>query len=308
MYVSLLTSRTVEDAMIQRFGLMAEYREKRLSDARKEFESRTSAVAGTKDGMIRITVEDRDPKRAAELANGYVDEFRKLSASLAITEAARRRLFFESQLQQAKNDLADAEEAMKKMEQTTGVLQIDSQARSLIESAAILRGQVVAKEVQIQGMRSFAAEDNPELILAKQELASLQSQLQQLAGSHNDADSDIILSRGKVTASGLDYIRRLREVKYRETIFELLAKEFEMAKLDEAREGSIIQVVDSGVVPDKRSSPHRLLIIAGSTILAFLVAIFWVMLREGWTRAPENRMRLAMIRERWQGKHYQAPS
>jgi uncharacterized protein involved in exopolysaccharide biosynthesis len=308
MYVSLLTSRTVEDAMIQRFGLMAEYREKRLSDARKEFESRTSAVAGTKDGMIRITVEDRDPKRAAELANGYVDEFRKLSASLAITEAARRRLFFESQLQQAKNDLADAEEAMKKMEQTTGVLQIDSQARSLIESAAILRGQVVAKEVQIQGMRSFAAEDNPQLILAKQELASLQSQLQQLAGSHNDADSDIILSRGKVTASGLDYIRRLREVKYRETIFELLAKEFEMAKLDEAREGSIIQVVDSGVVPDKRSSPHRLLIIAGSTILAFLVAIFWVMLREGWTRAPENRMRLAMIRERWQGKHYQAPS
>jgi len=139
MYVSLLTSRTVEDAMIERFGLMAEYHEKRMSDTRKKFESRTTAIAGVKDGLIRISVEDRDPKRAAELANGYVEEFRKLSASLAITEAARRRLFFDQQLQQAKDNLSGAEEAMKKTQQSTGVLQIDSQARSLIESAAVLR-------------------------------------------------------------------------------------------------------------------------------------------------------------------------
>jgi tyrosine-protein kinase Etk/Wzc len=247
-------------------------------------------------------VEDRDPKRAAELANGYVEEFRKLSASLAITEAARRRLFFESQLQQAKNDLADAEEAMKKTEQSTGVLQIDSQARSLIESAAVLRGQVVAKQVQIQGMRSFAAEDNPELVLAKQELASLQSQLQQLAGSQHDSESDIILSRGKVTSSGLDYIRRLRDVKYRETVFELLAKEFEIAKLDEAREGSIVQVVDPAITSDKRSSPHRMLIIIASTVLAVFVAVFWVLLQQSWDRTfavRENRRRLQAIKDRW---------
>jgi tyrosine-protein kinase Etk/Wzc len=302
MYVSLLTSRTVEDAMIQRFGLMSEYREKKLSGARKELEYRTTVVAGSKDGLIRITVEDRDPKRAAELANGYVEEFRKLSASLAITEAARRRLFFESQLQQAKNDLADAEEAMKKTEQSTGVLQIDSQARSLIESAAVLRGQVVAKQVQIQGMRSFAAEDNPELVLAKQELASLQSQLQQLAGSQHDSESDIILSRGKVTSSGLDYIRRLRDVKYRETVFELLAKEFEIAKLDEAREGSIVQVVDPAITSDKRSSPHRMLIIIASTVLAVFVAVFWVLLQQSWDRTfavRENRRRLQAIKDRW---------
>src|SRR6266478_6149745 len=170
MYVALLTSRTVEDAMIQRFGLMKEYHEKRMSDARKEFERRTTAVAGPKDGLIRISVEDRNPKRAAELANAYVEEFRKLSASLAITEAARRRLFFDQQVQQAR-------EAMTKTQQSTGVLQIDSQARSLIESAAILRAQVVAKQVQIEGMRSFATDENPGLILAKQELAALRSQL-----------------------------------------------------------------------------------------------------------------------------------
>jgi tyrosine-protein kinase Etk/Wzc len=305
MYVSLLTSRTVEDALIQRFGLMAEYREKRLSDARRELENRTIAVAGAKDGLIRISVEDRDPRRAAELANGYVEEFRKLSASLAITEAARRRLFFQQQLQEAKDNLSVAEEAMRATQQSTGVLQIDSQARSLIESAAILRGQVVAKQVQIQSMRSFAAEDNPRLVLAKQELAALQAQLDRLAGSKPDAGSDIILSKGRVTGSGVEYMRRFRDLKYHETVFELLAKQFEIAKLDEAREGSIIQVVDTAVAPDKRSSPHRILIVVSVTILAFFMAAFCVVLRESMARAfelPENRERLDSIKERWKGK------
>jgi uncharacterized protein involved in exopolysaccharide biosynthesis len=304
MYVSLLTSRTVEDALIQRFGLMAEYREKRLSDARKVLENRTTATAGTKDGLIRISVEDHDPRRAAELANGYVEEFRKLSASLAITEAARRRLFFEQQLQQAKDELSVAEEALRATQQSTGVLQIDSQARSLIESAAILRGQVVAKQVQIQSMRSFAAEENPRLVLAKQELAALQGQLEKLAGSQPDAGSDIILSKGRVTGSGLEYLRRFRDLKYHETVFELLAKQFEIAKLDEAREGSIVQVVDTAVPPDKRSSPHRLLIVASITLLAFFLAGFWVVLRQRWSLVsdlPANRQRLQAIKKGWKG-------
>ncbi len=309
MYVSFLKSRTVEDAMIQRFGLMSEYHQKRMSDARKEFESRTTVVAGSKDGLIRISLEDHDPKRAAELANGYVDEFRRLSASLAITEAARRRLFFEQELQQAKDNLTASEEAMRKTQQSTGVLQIDSQARALIESAALLRAQVVAKEVQIQAMRTFAAEDNPELILAKQQLAALQLQLQQVAGSQHDAGSDIVLSKGRVTEDGMEYIRRLRDLKYHETVFELLAKEVEVAKLDEAREGEIVQVVDAAVPPDKKSSPHRTLIVLGITILSFFVAVFWVVVRQGWARAadlPENRLRLEAIKEHWKGRRKMA--
>jgi uncharacterized protein involved in exopolysaccharide biosynthesis len=305
MYVSFLSSRTVEDAMIQRFGLMKEYHEKRMSDTRKAFERRTTAVAGTKDGLIRISVEDRDPKRAAELANGYVEEFRRLSATLAITEAARRRLFFEQQVQQAKDKLTEAEEAMTKTEQSTGVLQIDSQARTLIESAAILRAEVVAKQVQIEGMRSFATDNNPTVVLAKQELAALQSQLEHVAGSHNDTGSDINLSKGRVTQSGMEYIRRFRDLRYQETVFELLAKEFEIAKLDEAREGSIIQVVDAAVPPDKKSSPHRLLIVLASTVLAFFVAVFWVWMRKRLDAAfelPENRQRLRAIRGLWKAK------
>ena len=267
MYVALLTSRTVEDAMIRDFGLMAEYRDKKMSDARKHLEHRTTVAAGKKDGMIRITLEDSDPKRAADLANGYVEEFRRLSASLAITEAARRRLFYQQELEQAKKDLASAEEDMRKTQESTGVLQIDSQARALIESAAVLRAQVVAKEVEIEGMRSFAADDNPELLLAKQQLSALQSQLQQIAGSQHDTGSDIVLSKGRVTEAGLEYLRRYRELKYHETVFELLARELEMAKLDEAQEGEIVQGVDQAVVPDRRSSPHRTYIVIGATIL-----------------------------------------
>ena len=305
MYVSLLTTRTVEDAMIERFGLMQEYHVKKMSEARKAFEHRTTAVAGTKDGLIRLTVEDHDPNRAAELANGYVDEFRKLSATLAITEAARRRLFFEQQVQQSKESLTAAEDAMTKTQQSTGVLQIDSQARALIESAAVLRAQVVAKEVQIEGMRSFATDDNPNLVLAKQELAALQAQLARVAGSQSDVGSDINLSKGRVTGSGMEYLRRYRDLKYQETVFELLAKEYEVAKLDEAREGSIIQVVDAAVPPDTKSSPHRTLIVLGVTILAFFVAVFWVWLRKNLDSAfelPENRQRLRTIKGLWERK------
>ena len=302
MYVALITSRTVEDAMIERFNLLQEYHEKRMSDARKELENRTSVSAGAKDGLIRLSVEDHDPARAAELANGYIDEYRKLSATLAITEASRRRLFFEQQLVQTKDNLTAAENAMTQTQQSTGVLQIDSQARTLIESAAVLRAQVAAKQVQIQGMRAYAAEDNPDLVLAKQELAALQSQLARIASSPNDPGSDINLSKGRVTQAGMEYLRRYRELKYQETVYELLAKEFEVAKLDEAREGSIVQVVDPAVPPDKKSSPHRLFIILGTTIVAFMFAIFWLSLRQRFRMAsklPENRHRLRVIKGLW---------
>jgi tyrosine-protein kinase Etk/Wzc len=305
MYVALLTSRTVEDSMIDRFGLMREYHAKRMSSARKTLEGRTTIVAGIKDGLIRLTMEDGDRKKAAELANGYVEEFRKLSASLAITEAARRRIFFEQQMEQAKDRLTMAEDAMAKTQQSTGVLQIDSQARALIESAAMLRAQVVAKQVQIEGMRSFATDDNPELILAKQELAALQTQLGRLGGAQLDDSSNLNLSKGSVTQAGMEYLRRFRDLKYTETVYELLAKEFEISKLDEAKEGSIIQVVDVAVTPDKKSFPPRTAIVIVMTILGFFGAVFFVFLREKSARAfelPGNRERLEAIKRGWKRK------
>src|ERR1700674_1270320 len=192
-----------------------------MANARLEFEDHSTVVLGLKDGLIRISVTDWDPKLAAEIANGYVDEYRKLSANLAITEASQRRMFFQQQLLEARGNLTTAEEAMKQTQQSTGVLQIDSQAKSLIESAAILRGQVVAKEVQISAMRSFATEDNPELLIAKQQLAALKAQLSKLAGSEQDPNA-FIVPKGKAPEAGMEYIRKLRDLKYNETVYELM--------------------------------------------------------------------------------------
>jgi len=154
MFVGMFKSGTVEGAMVQHFDLMKEYHARYLSDARKDFESHVVVDGSGKDGFIRISVRDPDPRRAADLANGYVDQFRSLSQHLAITEASQRRLFFEQQLGQAKNNLADAEEALKKTELTTGVIQLDSQTRALVEAAATLRAQIEAKEVQIEAMQT----------------------------------------------------------------------------------------------------------------------------------------------------------
>lgn len=306
MYVSLLRGETVEDALIRRFNLMARYHEKRMSDTRKAFENRSTVLLGAKDGLIRISVTDRDPKLAADMANDYVEEFRKLTANLAITEASQRRAFFQQQLLDANEGLATAEEAMKNTEQSTGVLQIDSQARALIESAATLRAQIAAKEVQLQAMRSFATEDNPQMILAEQQLTGLREQLAKLSGSDDTSKSDIIVPKGNIPEAAMEYIRKLRDVKYYETVTELIARQFEIAKLDEARQGAIIQVADVAQVPDKRSSPHRTLIVILAGIVAFILAVFWAMLAEGFSEARQNPLcneKLAILRASFQKKH-----
>ena len=232
MFVGMLKSRTVEDAMVQQFGLMQEYHKSYLSDARRVFEKRTSVDGSAKDGLIHISVEDRDPRRAADLANGYVVQFRTQSQHLAITEASQRRLFFEQELEQAKNNLANAEEALKQTEQTTGLIQLDSQARALIESAASLRAQVAAREVQIQGMQTYATGENAQLVQAQRELEGMRAQLAKLGGSADSSGGELLVPKGRVPEAGLEYVRKLRDVKYNETIFDILARQFEIAKLD----------------------------------------------------------------------------
>jgi tyrosine-protein kinase Etk/Wzc len=299
MYVAMLKSRTVEDAMVQRFSLMHEYRKHYLSDARKAFEGQATVDASGKDGLIHISVEDHNPLRAAELANGYVEQFRDLSQHLAISEASQRRLFFEQELEQAKNNLANAEEALKQTELTTGVIQPDSQARALIESAVTLRAEITAREVQIQGMQMYATGENAQLVQAQRELESMRAQLAKLGGSEDSTGGNFILPKGKVPEAGMEYVRKLRDVKYNETIFEILARQFEVAKLDEAKQGSLIQVVDPAIPPDRRSFPKRSLIVMGATIAGFLLGIFIALLQAGLQRLktdPEATVKLHVLR------------
>jgi tyrosine-protein kinase Etk/Wzc len=299
LYVAMLKSRTVEDAMIQRFGLMQEYHARYLTDARKSLESNTTIDGSGKDGLIHLSVEARTPQRAAQLANGYVDQFRYFSQHLAVTEASQRRLFFEQQLLQAKDNLANAEEALKATEQKTGLIQPDSQARALIESAVSLRAQVAAKEVQIQSLRTFATGENAQIVQAQEELDGLKAQLAKLGGANAITDAGLIVPKGQVPQVGLEYVRKFRDVKYYETIFDILARQFELAKLDEAKEGATIQIVDVAIPPEKHSSPHRTLIVAGAALLGFFFSAFWVLVQAGLERLredPENSIKMERLR------------
>lgn len=285
--VAMLKSRTVEDAMVDRFHLMDLFKLKRKSDARKTLEGIADIENGVKDGLIRISITDPDPQRAAEMANGYVEEFKRLSATLAVTEASQRRLFFEQQLTQAKDNLATAEEDLKRTGQKTGLIQLDAQTRATIDLLAELRGQIAAKEVQISAMRSFATGENPDLQIAEQQLAGLRAQEQRM-GAASEGATNALIPKGNMQEAGIEYIRKLRDVKYFETIFDLLARQYEVAKVDEARQGAIVQVVDRAVVPDRKSSPKRTLIVLGSAVLGLFFGIVWAFSKEGLMRLSNN--------------------
>lgn len=287
MYIAMLKTQTVEDAMVRDYELQREYHARLVSDARRAFERHAELDGSAKDGLLHISIEDRNPQRAAQLANGYVEHFQRLSQGLAITEASQRRLFFERQMEQAKNNLADAEESLKRTEQTTGLIQLDSQARALIASAASLRAEIAAKEVQIQGMQTYATGENAQLVQSQRELESMRAQLAKLGGSEDSPDS-LMVSKGKVTEAGLQYVRKLRDVKYYETIFDILARQFELAKLDEAKEGALVQVVDPAIPPDRKSSPKRVFIVTMATVAGFFLGILIAWIQAFWTRLIEN--------------------
>jgi uncharacterized protein involved in exopolysaccharide biosynthesis len=292
MYVAMFRSQTVEDAMIRKYGLMQEYHAKLLSFARKAFEHSSSVDGSSKDGLIHISVTDHNPRRAAELANGYVEEFRNLSDHLAITEAAQRRLFFQQQMDAAKKKLTDAEIALEQTEEKSGMIAIGGQAEGLIQTGIQLKAQIAAKKAEIQGMESFAAPGNPNLTQAKQELQALESQLANLAGKGGNPGSDLLVPKGKLPSAGLEYLRKYRDVQYDQAIFDILAKQFEVAKLDEAREGALIQVVDPAIPPDHKSSPKRALIMIGSLAVGVFLGLFLALLSAGWESANEDaRMR-----------------
>src|SRR6266496_2159839 len=295
LYVGMLKSRTVADNLIARFDLNKLYDEKFQSDARKVLEKKTTITSG-KDGIIIIEVDDTDPKRAADVANAYVDELMKLTKVLAVTEASQRRLFFERQLVQAKDNLTEAEIVARQGLQKGGLAQVDAQGRSMIEVTARLRAQISAKEVQLGAMRTFAAEGNPELQRTQEELQALRRELARIEGS-----SPIpVVGKGEASgSSGLDNLGRLRDVKYYEFLYELLAKQYELAKIDEAKDATIIQVMDKAIEPDRNSKPRRSLIVLFSTLVALFASIFWAFIREAAARAkadPEQTPRLEALR------------
>ena len=278
-YVAMLKSRTISDNLISRFKLQSIYETKFLSDTRKALEKASDITAG-KDGLIEVEVDDKDPKRAAALANGYIEELQKLSQTLAVTEASQRRLFYENQIVQAKQHLSDVEIALKQLQEKTGIIQLDAQAEAFIKAGAELKGMIAMKEVELGALRTFATGNNPNYIRTQTEVSGMRTQLTKIeAGS---------VPTSKTPEAGLEYLRKLRDLKYAEAVYEILLKQFEMAKIDELKEGALIQVVDKAVVPDKKSKPKRMLIVLLSAIATGFLTFLWAVIKETLQNAKKD--------------------
>lgn len=283
-YVSLIQSTRIADQIIDRFKLMEVFESEMRADARKTLDSVTAVSAGKKDNLITITVDDTDPQRAANIANGYVEELRRMTSDLAITEAQQRRKFFELQVSTTKAKLVEAQKALQSSGINQGALRADPTAAA-VEYAQI-KASVTAAEVKLQSMRTYLTENSPEFRLALDNLAALRAQL--------------VKAETADTGSGdNEYITKLREFKYQEALFEFFSKQFELAKIDESRDGLLIQVVDSAQPPERKSKPKKALIALLTAFGTGFLLLMFVLLRQMTDASrltTESAAKLALLR------------
>jgi tyrosine-protein kinase Etk/Wzc len=299
MYVGILGSRTIADELIQKFNLQSEYKTKRLADTEVALNRHAHFEVG-KDGLIHIDVKDHDPRRASDLANGYVDELYHMNSTLAIGEAAQRKVFFDQQLNDEKAALEKAEVDLRNTEQKTGVIQLSAQAATIIRGIADTRAEIDSSEVQLQAMNTFATEQNPDAIRLQQKIAALREQLANLENSQKKLPpGDVEMPAGQVPQATLEYVDKYRELQYHETLFELLGKQYEAARLDQAKAAPIIQVIDRAIPPDRKNGPPRTLLTLGAGILAFCLAGAWLFFKNVLVQMeqdPERAEKLHRLR------------
>lgn len=298
-YVAMLESRTIADHLLQRFNLKQVYRVKDNTEARRHL-ARATQISSGKDGIIAISVEDKSAKLAADIANAYVDELYKMTQVLSVSEASQRREFFERQLKASQQSLAAAEVALKKTQESTGVVQLDGQAQAAVKAVADINAKIAAIEVQMRAMRTFATDQNPELIEKQNELIGLRAQLAKLDGNSNSNSSDAWIPIKQVPEVGLEYVRKLRDVKYYETISELLAKQYEVAKIDEAKEGSLIQVLDPAIKSEEKSRPKRGTIAVLMGLLGGFLSTCFAFFQDSYRKAyldPRTKRRIQELKQ-----------
>jgi uncharacterized protein involved in exopolysaccharide biosynthesis len=254
-YVALLQSTTVSDRVIERFKLKDVYDESYMVDARKELLKNVLIQIGKKDGLISIEVDDHSPQRAAEMANYYIEELRGLTNTLAVSEAQQRRVFFENKLKEAKIKLAEAQISLQASGFGAGVLM--AEPRAAAEGYAKLKAEATAADIKLQTLRRVLADGAQEVVVQQAQLTALRAELARLEQKEP--------ARGDA-----DYINRYRDYKYQETLYDLYAKQYELARADESREGALIQVVDVAAPPEKKSKPRRGLIALAAAVVAGL--------------------------------------
>jgi uncharacterized protein involved in exopolysaccharide biosynthesis len=293
-YVGMLQSRTVADRLVARFNLKNVFGTASQDQARARLEQATSIKVG-KEGLINIDVEGPDKTLVAPLANAYVGELTQLTKVLAVSEAGQRRLFYERQLEQAKNNLAKAEGALKGSLDSGGVISVDTESQAMLQTVGRLKAQVSAKEIELNSLRAFVTVNNQQYKRADEELNSLRAELGKLENGRGAQASPATSAAAK--QGGFENIKLLRDVKYNQMLYDILAKQYEAARLDEAKDTSVIQVLDPAVEPERKSKPHRALIVAVSTMIALLAAIIWSLAAEAQRRLAMSEAGAAQWRE-----------
>jgi len=274
--ITMLQSRRIQDVIINKHNHL-KGKDLPMWKVRAKLADATTISLGRKDGIITVSVNDENPEKAAEMANHYVYELERLSRELVLTEASQRRAFVEQQLKDAQVKLQIAEEAMKISQETSGLIQLEEQGRAVIEAIATLQAQIASKEVELAALNLFATKENPDMKSASVAILEMRSQLDQLARENpgnSQARSSSIITTSQVPQAGLEHGRRLRDLKYAETINQLLTQQYQMAKIEEAQNAPILQVLDIAITPDQRSSPRR----GRMVILAILVSLFCMVL------------------------------
>lgn len=286
LYVNLLRSDTVQRSLATQFDLYKRYDIEKYEAMRKAMQQRVRVSADKKSGVITLEVDDEEPKFAADLANAYAAELTKVLGRLAVSEAQQRRLFFDQQLKETKDNLVKAETALRTVQEKSGMIVLDQQAEAIIKAVAELKTRIIEREVRLRVMRTATTAQNPDVQMLASELSALRSELARMesasasaVGGAASGPGGIDIPIGKLPGAAVDYVRAAREVKFQETMLAGMLRQFEAAKLDEAKEGPLLQQVDIALPPDHKAKPSRALIILGGTVLAFLLAASVVVVR-----------------------------
>lgn len=281
LYLGILKSRSVADAVIQRMDLMREYKTKTWDATRKTLEGAVKFQAG-KDGIITVSADHKDPRTAAMLANTFIQELDRTSLRLNLTKAGTERNFLEKRLTVVKQDLKNAEDEMKTFQEKYKTIKADVQAAAAIEGVARLKAEIVTKEVQLAALRHSMTDEASEVKSLLAAISRLRGQMSAMSGGGDGGN--VIPGVGNAPGIGVEYVRRLREFKIQEALFEQLTKQYELAKINEARDSSSLQVLDEAVTPSKKSKPKRSLIVILATVTAFFGSIFLVFIQEYFSK------------------------
>ena len=304
LYVALLKSDSVQRQLAERYALKARYEVETYEALRKVLPSYIRVSSDKKSGLISVEVDDRDPQFAATLANAHAGEITKVLGRLAVSEAQLRRVFFDKQLNETKEHLIKAEQDLRAVQEKSGVIVLDKQAEALITGAAQVRALIAEREVQLKVLRTSATEQNPDVIRLGSELRALRSELARMESTQGgNTGSTVDIPVGKLPQAAIDYVRARRELKLQETLLETMVRQYESAKLDEAKEGPALQQVDLALPPDRKSKPSIAVIAGASTLAALLLSALFVLMRRylAWSREqdPESAQASAALARAW---------